>query len=293
MVGGANYDLTVRMIKLPSVGMTVLADDMAESVGGKASNQAVAASLWGADVALVARVGQDAYGDAILRSLDAAGVDTTSVRRDSSGSGLGIVFMDASGQYETAVVSRANRNLAEADIENLDLDWGNIGVVVLQLESPVDAVVAAAEAARRRGAWVVLNASPSDRASEALLRMVDYLVVNEAEAAELSGVFVETRADAKAAAERLTGFCTHVVVTLGSAGVVCISRDGSSVDLAGQSVDAVDTLGAGDQFLGVLAAELAVGSDLRRALESANWAASQSVTKHGAQASYVNRRSGD
>ena len=92
---------------------------------------------------------------------------------------------------------------------------------------------------------------------------------------------------------RLTEFCTHVVVTLGSAGVVCASRDGSSVDLAGKVVDAVDTLGAGDQFLGVLAAELAVGSDLRHALELANWAASQSVTKHGAQVSYVDRRSAD
>lgn len=116
VVGGANYDLTATSPRLPAVGETVLATGYRESLGGKAANVACAAAAWGAPVSFVGRVGDDSYGDALLEAWTQAAIDVAHVSRDAAGTGLGIVFMDDGGRYQTVVVPRANAGLGAADV---------------------------------------------------------------------------------------------------------------------------------------------------------------------------------
>lgn len=290
MVGGANFDQTAVAPRLPGAGETVLATDYRETPGGKAANLAAAAAAWGAPASFVGRVGDDAFGDALLAAWADGGVDTTYVRRDPAGTGLGIVFMDADGQYQTVVVPRANANLTAADVEGLpDVLWDEVGAVALALEAPLGATLATASAAADRGLPLVLNAAPVEGMDAALWPLVSHLVVNEHEAAVLAGRPIEGPEGAAEAAVALLarlepGRAQAVILTLGASGAVVACPDAPSRHVAAPRVQALDTLGAGDTFVGVLAAEVAAGGELMTATDLACAAGAAAVTVPGARA---------
>jgi ribokinase len=290
VVGGANFDQTAVAPRLPGAGETVLAIDYRETPGGKAANIASAAAAWGVPVCFVGRVGNDVLGDALLAAWADAGVDATHVRRDPAGTGLGIVFMDPGGQYQTVVVPRANANLAAVDVDDLPATvWDDVGAVALALEAPIGATLAAATAAAHRGLPLVLNAAPVEGMDAALWPLVTHLVVNEHEAAWLAGRLVEHPEAAAEAATVLLGRldparAVAVVVTLGASGAVVASPGLRAWHAAAPRVEAVDTLGAGDTFVGVLAAEVAAGGDLAAAIALACAAGAAAVTVPGARA---------
>jgi ribokinase len=293
IVGGANLDLIVRADRLPAPGETLLASDHEESPGGKAANLAAAAAAWGAPTRFVGRIGEDAYGDVLLAAWRDVGVDTTFVRRDRRGTGLGIVFMDRHGAYQTMVVARANATLAADDVASLpQAAWDGVAVLALALEAPPQALLAAARAAVDRGVTVVLNAAPAEGMIADLWPCVTVLIVNLHEAALLSGVSVGDGVSAIQAAHTLLSRLAPdrvaaqggVIVTLGADGAVLVTPDAPPRAIPAPRVTAIDTLGAGDTFVGVIAAELAAGRPLAVAAPLACRAASLAVTAAGARA---------
>lgn len=283
VVGSANLDLVLRVAAVPGPGETVLAHGREEHVGGKGLNQAVAAARAGAATAFVGAVGDDEAGGRLLGALVADGVDTTGVARREGASGNALIVVADTGENSIVVDPGAN-GVAEQLSGSQRALVAAASVVLCQLEVPIGLVASAAAAGRDAGARVMLNAAPARSLPENLLRGVDVLVVNEHEAATLSG-----EADPERAARALADLVPDVVVTLGAAGALHVPADGQVRRVPGIPADVVDTTGAGDAFTGVLAAHLATGGRVSDGLARAVAAGSLAVRTRGAVPSLPTR----
>ncbi|UJP40745.1 ribokinase [Cellulomonas palmilytica] len=283
VVGSVNADLVVRVDRHPSPGETLLGTSSVTLPGGKGANQAVAAARQGARVAIVGAVGDDPYAHVALSALRAADVDLTHVAQVTGATGLAVVTLAASGENTIVVVPGANAQVTESSVATATEVVAAAAVCVMQLEIPLPTVEHAARLAHHHGTRVLLNAAPATALPRAVLRLADPLVVNEHEAAVLLGRVHDSPA---AAAHELTGLgARSAIVTLGAAGLVGHDDDGA-FSLPAPAVTAVDTTGAGDAFVGALAAGLAAGQPLRAASAHATRVAAYSVTRLGAQPSY-------
>lgn len=281
VVGSTNVDITLHLDHRPAAGETVVARSRAIGTGGKGANQALAAARAGADSVLVSAVGED--GDRALALLDRHGVDLRHIRRVPGATGEALVLVTADGENSIVVVGGANDAL-DPDTVCAVLGASCVpgSVVLLQCEIPAATVAAAVRCAAGRGGRVVLNLAPPRPVSQDVLAVCDPLVVNETEAAAVSGLPVTDLDQARTAARALAGRCRSVVVTLGAAGAV-VAR-GTAVDhLPGEAALVVDTTGAGDAFVGTLAARLACGDDLTAAVRAGNLAGARAVEHPGAQ----------
>jgi ribokinase len=287
VVGSANLDLVLRVGAVPGPGETVLAHGREEHVGGKGLNQAVAAARAGAATAFVGAVGDDEAGGRLLAALVTDGVDATGVARHEGASGNALIVVADTGE-NTIVVDPGANGVAEKLSEPQRALVASAAVVLCQLEVPIGLVAAAVSAGRDAGARVVLNAAPARLLPEDLLRGVDVLVVNEHEAATLSG-----EADPERAARALAVLVPDIVVTLGAAGALHVPRGGEVLRVPGIPADVVDTTGAGDAFTGVLAAHLAAGGRVADGLVRAVAAGSLAVRTRGAVPSLPTRRAVD
>ena len=311
VVGSANTDLTVTARALPRPGETVTEGALHTGFGGKGANQAVAARRAGSEVAFVARLGADAHAARYIEHLGAEGIDIDAISHDRrAASGVALIAVDADGHNQIAVASGANARLRPAHLKAGLRRLRAGSVVVAQFEVPVATVEAAFRAARRVGATTLLNpapvpssADPSPEASpapgddspvrrlpEALVALTDVVVVNQVEAEQLAGLAVTGVAPARKAAAALveSGF-RAAVITLGDRGAVWTDAS-SGGRAAAPKVKAVDTVGAGDTFVGYLASDLARGVPLGDSVAEAVSAASLAVTRPGAQ-SGIPRRS--
>ena len=290
VAGSANTDMVVRVPRIPRPGETVLGGAFAMAAGGKGANQAVAAARAGARVTFVARVGDDLFGRQALEGFAGDGIETRFVRATpGAATGIALITVDERGENSISVASGANALLAAGDIEAAAEAFGAADIVLLQLESPLGTVEAAARAAKERGVPVVLNPAPARELGDALLSLVSVLTPNEHEAELLTGVAVRDEAGAREAARRLRarGPAT-VVVTLGERGVYA-SSEAFEGGVPAFRVDPVDTTAAGDVFNGALAVALAEKRPLPDALRFAQAAAAVSVTRPGAQPSAPTR----
>ncbi|MGH7776516.1 MAG: ribokinase [Candidatus Dormibacterales bacterium] len=276
VMGSLNADLVLPVGHLPRAGETVLGGELRTLPGGKGGNQAVAAARLGGRVFMVGRVGEDSLGAFLLERLARAGVDTGLVAADpASPTGTALVLVDERGENCIAVAPGANARVGEPEVARASGRLRAGDVLAMQLEVPVEAVLAAAERARAVGATVVLNASPAGRLIPGLLALVDVLVVNELEAAGLAG----TGAGAGALASLGPG---TVVVTRGS-GPTSLYGGGREVSSSPPRVDPIDTTGAGDAFAGALALALARGLEAGAAVRVANAAGAAATLSAGAQ----------
>ena len=291
VLGSLNMDLVVRPQRLPAPGETLLADSFQTFPGGKGANQAVAAARLGAQVAMIGRVGDDAFGRALRRELERHGVDTAQVRSiEGVPSGVALITVEANGENTIVVVPGANQHLDPGEIDaagGMLVSIGDASSVIAQLEVPVVLVDQAARAANAAGATFVLNAAPALPLSDSLLRRVDVLIVNRSEAAVLVGSPVTASVE-ELADELLRRGPKLVVVTLGAQGA--FARAGS--DLVYQdvfSVPAVDAVAAGDAFVGALVVALDERRPLAEALRFACAAGALATTREGAQPSLPDR----
>lgn len=291
VVGASNIDLVSYVPRLPVLGETLHGSRFSTGFGGKGANQAVMAAKLGASVAMVSKVGRDDFGDRTLDNFRRFGVDVEQVSQtDRASTGVAPIFVDPAGNNAIVIVTGANDLLEPADIDAAGPAIDAAGVLLCQLEIPVQVTAAALRAARRAGTMAVLNPAPArDDLPADLLADCDVLCPNQAEAGQLTGRSVETVDDAAQAARDLLGRGPGaVVVTLGPEG--CIVADRAGVDrVPGCAVEAVDSTGAGDAFVGALGYYLARGDRLPDAAGWANRIAALSVCRPGTQASYPDR----
>jgi ribokinase len=279
-------DLVVPLSRLPRSGETVIGDRLQRFPGGKGANQAVAAARLGAEVAMVGRVGTDSFGDELLTNLKKDGVSIEGVEHDpNEPTGAALILVEEGGENMIAVARGAGRMVGEADVSRATKGLRERDVLLLQLEIPMAAVAAAARAGNAAGARVILNAAPAAPLEAGLVSQLEVLVINELEAEAFLGRPAANPAQAEEAARAAVAMgAQSAVVTLGAAGAV-LAQGNSIHRMKAQRVEAVDTTGAGDAFVGALAAALAAGAALVEAAELAGAAGAAAVTKPGAQAS--------
>ena len=290
VLGSLNVDLVAQVPHLPRAGETIMAESLQTFPGGKGANQAAAAARLGGNVAIIGRVGSDAFGAMLLESLARDGVDISGVARDPQApTGTALILVDPQGENVITVAAGANARLGPDEIrralESVDAD----GLLVLQLEIPPEIAQQAIDAARQKGVRTLLNAAPAGRLDRSVLRGLDVLVVNEPETAALVGRPVEdARAAERAAVELHDLGAGLAVVTLGAAGsVFCI--DGRAELVNPFTIEAVDSTAAGDAFVGALAVALSDGVPVREAVRLANAAGAGAASKAGAQSSLPDR----
>jgi len=286
VVGSLNIDQNIRVRSLPRPGETVRGSDATFSPGGKGGNQAVAAARAGAPVAFTGAVGNDAHGQRILEVLADAQIDASPVRvLDTAATGTAIIAVDDDGENQIIVSPGANSGFTSADVDAGLAAIRAGDVLVLQLEIPTALVRQAARLARKAGAFVILNAAPAPRQIDGLLDDVDLLIVNEQEIralADLTGNPGDHRELVNALPPVLG---TAIVCTAGAEGSFTV-LDGQLVHVPAPEVTAKDTTGAGDTFVGYLAAALlAAPRDLPAAMALASRASAVSVTRSGAMES--------
>jgi ribokinase len=283
VLGSMNMDIVVAVPELPGPGATALGPTARFAPGGKGANQAVAAARLGARVRMAGCAGADEFGARLLASLRAESVDTSAVRQVKEvPSGLALITVDPRGENMITVAAGANGAVGETEIVTAATDPGD--VLVISAEIPVAAITAALARARGGTAIGLLNLAPAPPGAAAIVAAgVDWLVVNEPEASEVLGRPVSGLEGARSAAADLAGAgARYAVVTAGAEGAAFAGPDGPGT-VAGFRVSAVDSVGAGDTFVGALAAALGLGAPPGAAVRAACAAAAVAVTRPGTQ----------
>ncbi|MDN3311401.1 ribokinase [Microbacterium oryzae] len=282
VLGSANMDLVTRQPRLPAPGETMAGTDFTTGPGGKGLNQAVAARRAGAEVMFLGAVGDDGFGGELRGFLAGEGVDVSGLRTAPTATGIAQVSVLDGGENSIVIVAGANAadDLTDGDRASI----AGAAAVVVQLERPLALVEQALAAARAAGALTVLTPAPVHADAARLVPLADILVPNEAEALALSG-----SADAESAARSLSGAGGTAIVTRGARGAIVAKRGEIVATVPAPAVDAVDTTGAGDTFVGVLVAWLIRGEPIERAVHAASVAAAIAVTRPGAAAAMPQR----
>lgn len=290
VVGSSNTDMIIQLERIPRPGETILGGQFSTAAGGKGANQAVAAARAGGQVTFVARVGRDMFGDQALAGFVQDGINVDHIVRDESApSGVALIFVARDGENSIAVAGGANGQLSPADVQRAASVLTDASMLVMQLETPLPTVQAAAELAAKAGVRFILNPAPAQALPDALLQRVSILTPNETEAELLTGVAVTDEAAANMAADKLLARGVQtVILTLGARGALVVNAASRQL-IAGFVVKAVDTVAAGDVFNGALAVAMAEGQPLPQAVRFANAAAAISVTRLGAQPSAPQR----
>ncbi len=283
VVGSLHYDIMVEADHLPRRDETAVGSRWYPKFGGKGGNQAVAVARAGVASRMFGAVGDDDFGRFLRGRLRGGDVDDAWVATLLGvGSGISVAIMDSGGDYAATIVSGANLAINPAGLA-ADGPWQDVAVLVLQNEVPEAVNIAAARAARVRGIRTVLNAAPARTLSEELAVLVDIIVVNAVEAEMMGAGRVSSLAEAADAARILAPQFGAVIVTAGAEGLAAIDRTGDLLLLPAEKVRVVSSHGAGDAFIGALAARLAEGDGLRPACVAAAHAAALHVSGHGAQ----------
>ena len=283
-VGSINTDMVIGANKLPKPGETLIGHKFFMNPGGKGANQAVAAARMGGEVAMIANLGVDVFGDSAIAKLKEEGVNCEGITRDPDRpSGVAIINVDDTGENQIVVAPGANATL-DTDLVSTALDRiPPSSIVLLQLEIPIESVVKAVEVCQQKGCRIMLDPAPAQVLPESVYKGTYLLTPNRNEAELLSGILISDRGSVTCAAEKLLmSGVTNVAITLGSQGVFFANAENKQF-LEATSVSAVDTTAAGDCFNGAVAAKLSQGCSLVEGIKSGILASSICVTRHGAQ----------
>jgi ribokinase len=285
VVGSANTDMVVKASKLPGPGETILGGTFFMNAGGKGANQAVAAARLGGNVTLVAKVGNDIFGKQTIEGLQKENINTDYVFVDGEApSGIALITVNDGGENCIVVAPGANANLLPADISTVK-NITDAEIILMQLEIPMETIVAVAKNAKANHQRVILNPAPAQKLDNELLDGLFLITPNETEASLLIGIKVDDEATASLAARLfLNKGVQNVLITLGSQGAYFQNKN-LSLMIDAPLVRAMDTTAAGDTFSGALAVAITQNMDWKKAIQFAVKAASLSVTRLGAQSS--------
>lgn len=293
VVGSTNTDMVITASHFPSPGETVIGSDFMSNFGGKGANQAVAASRLGVTTTFIGKVGADDFGNSTLSHLREEGIDVSNVFTSlTAASGTALITTVPSGENTIVVNAGANYDLRPEEIEQSKEAFKQAGIVLMQLETPIDTLACAARIAKDCGCFVILNPAPAPAKPlpVELLCNVDILIPNETEASAISGIDVKDEATTQQAMEKIKALgVKDVIITIGSRGVMALIG-GKMTNIPACKVKAVDTTAAGDTFCGALCAALLRGEDMKDALSFANKASAIAVTRRGAQMSMPHLR---
>lgn len=283
VVGSYVVDLMSRTRRMPVPGETVIGGPFKMGPGGKGSNQAIAAARLCADVTMVTKVGNDDFGKSALETFKSEGINTELVRIDQeNATGAALIAVDDCSENMIIVALGACGTLSRKDVCLAKAEISQSDMVLVQLETTIEAVTEAVNQANQANVPVILNPAPFQEFPLELLAKVDYLTPNETEASQLSGIDVFSEQTAIQAAEKLYKLGTKaIIITLGKKGCLLYNEAYKGKLIAGFEVEAVDTTGAGDAFNGGLAYALSSGHDLIQAIDYANATAALSVQKLG------------
>lgn len=286
VLGSINADHILNLEHFPTPGETVTGQGYQVAFGGKGANQAVAAGRSGADIAFIACVGDDDTGSRVCKQLASDNIDTSPISTiNDEATGVALIFVNGAGENVIGIHAGANAALTPELVEAQRQKIAESSALLMQLESPLESVLAAAKIAHQHQTKVILNPAPACELSDELLALLDMITPNETEAEKLTGVRVESDEDASKAAEVLHGKGINtVIITLGSRGV-WLSENGSGKRVPGFKVKAVDTIAAGDTFNGALVTALLEDKSMEDAVRFAHAAAAIAVTRKGAQPS--------
>lgn len=284
VIGSLNMDLSIDLAKMPVTGETILGRGIAYKAGGKGANQACAAGKLGGRVRMLGCVGQDEFGQKLVKSLSESGVETDYIKESRDlPTGTAVIYVDDNGDNSIVVIPGANMACDIEYLKEQDEQFRWCDYVVLQMEIPYEAVWYSVKRAKELGKMVILNPAPApDEIPEEILSLVDYLTPNETEIIALNG---KSKDDIREGAEKLLSRgVSNVIATLGDRGALLVNRYGETFYPA-RKVVSVDTTAAGDCFNGAMVAALAEGQSEAEAILFANIASSIAVTRKGAQES--------
>ncbi|MDR0496845.1 MAG: ribokinase [Treponema sp.] len=285
VAGSINIDLTVTADEIPLVGETVIGKSFNQYPGGKGANQAVAAAKLKAGVCFLGKVGEDAYGDFMLREMASGGVDVSHIERCETSTGIASISVDSKGQNNIIVVPGANFRLDFSYIDRHKDAIENCDIILSQHEIPMEITEYVFKIAKSFNKTTILNPSPAQKISEVMVGLTDILVPNEFELSRMTGLECKTSQDIVKASRMLQsqGIKT-IIVTMGKEGVMYFGGEDER-SFPAFKVDPVDTTAAGDSFLGGFAASYAKNSDIAAAIEYGQMVASYSIQRKGAQSS--------
>ena len=285
--------MVVKTLTLPHPGETVTGGEFLLAAGGKGANQAVAAARLGGDVMFIAKVGTDSFGDQAIAGYQKEGIDTSYIVREKDhATGVALILVDQKGENLISVASGANFRWNGVDLARIRSVVEQAGIVVFQLEIPLNVVITLSKIAADAGVPVLLDPAPAAELSEELLQNVSYLKPNEHEAEAVSGIKVVDEYSAAQAAQRLLdlGIRKAAVITLGAKGALVLERGGTPQLVDAPKIQPADSTAAGDAFTGALAWQLNQGTALLEAVRISNHVAALSVTRMGAQPSLPTRK---
>ena len=293
VIGSSNTDMVVKTATLPRPGETVTGGEFLLAAGGKGANQAVAAARLGGAVTFIAKVGNDLFGDQAITGYANEGIDVSYIRPEQNhATGIALILVDQKGENLISVASGANFQWSDADLSRVRSVIEQAGIVVFQLEIPLDVVTTLAQIAADAGVPVLLDPAPAAKLPETLLRNVSYLKPNEHEAEAVSGIKIIDEVSASQAAQRILdlGVKKAAVITLGEKGALVFQRGNKPQIVPAPKIQAADSTAAGDAFTGALAWQLNQGVELLEAVRVANHVAALSATRMGAQPSLPTRK---
>lgn len=285
------YDLVTYTDIMPKAGETLTANSFKMGFGGKGANQAIAAAKLGSDVAMVAAVGDDSFGDMMYQNFKSNDIDTQFVYQiPNQSSGIATIIVDETSQNRILIVKGANLDLTKQNIDDALANYTEIDFLILQLEIDLEIVYYAIEQAKKMGIPILFNPAPAAKGLNLdIITQVDILVPNETELEILSAMPTSNMIEIKQAAQSLLNQgIGAIIVTLGAKGALYLTKE-SEILVAAPKVNAIDTTGAGDAFIGAFVSEYSVNKDIEGAIKFAIGYASLSTTKKGTQTSYISK----
>lgn len=293
VVGSINLDLVASSAHLPAAGETVFGNAFNTFFGGKGANQAVAAAKLGYPVIMIGKVGQDAFGSQLIDGLRQAGVDVSCIQKANCSSGVALIITDQRGENSIVVIPGANGELTPADLDKYGDVLRGAGIILTQLEIPMETVLHLADSANKLSIPLILDPAPARALSADLLKKLTWITPNETEAGLLLAPSNEPKSEEKIADELLATGVRHAILKLGARGALVAENHSTKIRAASYVVTPVDTTAAGDAFNGAFAVATLEGKSPIEAARFANAVAAISITRRGAQPSMPTRNDVD